>query len=117
MDKQSLGKWGEETVCTYLQKNGYAILQRNYRVRGGEIDIVAQKKDHIVFVEVKARRTDEFGSPAEAVGARKQQKIRLAARQYVAAYGKTGENYTFDVAEVFVREGAADIRYIKNAFC
>ena len=117
MDRQSLGKWGEEAVCAHLKKKGYAILERNYRIRGGEIDIIAQKKDHVAFVEVKTRRTAAYGSPAEAVGARKQKSILLAARQYVADRGKTGENYTFDVAEVWANADRPDIHYIENAFC
>ncbi|MEI6101386.1 MAG: YraN family protein [Eubacteriales bacterium] len=117
MDKQSLGKYGEDLVCTHLKKNGFTIAERNFRFRYGEIDIIAQKDGLTAFVEVKTRQSDAFGSPAEAVGARKQKSILLAAQQYISLKGKPDENYTFDVAEVLIREGVPAINYIQNAFC
>ena len=117
MSNQSVGKLGEDLVCHYLKKNGYRILERNYRFRYGEIDIIAAKKGHTAFVEVKTRNTDAFGTPAEAVGIRKQKSILLAAQQYISQNGKPDENYTFDVAEVRLTGGIPDIHYIENAFC
>lgn len=116
MSNQSVGKLGEDLVCSHLKKNGYKILARNYRFRLGEIDIIAAKKNHTAFVEVKTRNSDTFGTPAEAVGARKQKSIILAAQQYISKNGKTDENYTFDVAEVRLKNGIPDIHYIENAF-
>ncbi len=117
MNRQSLGRWGEDLVCAYLEKNGYAILERNFRFRQGEIDIVARKLGTTVFVEVKTRTSGAFGTPAEAVGPRKQKSVMLAAQQYILLKGKPGENYTFDVAEVQIVEGRPSINYIQNAFC
>ena len=117
MSKQSLGKWGEDLVCDYLQKNGYTILMRNFRFRLGEIDIIAQRSESVAFVEVKTRTSGAFGTPAEAVGARKQKSMILAAQQYICLHGKPDENYTFDVAEVLVTKGKPAIHYIQNAFC
>jgi putative endonuclease len=116
MSNQSVGKLGEDLVCSHLKKNGYKILERNYRFRWGEIDIIAAKKGHTVFVEVKTRNSDRFGTPAEAVGLRKQKSIILAAQQYIVQNGKADENYTFDVAEVRIQNGIPTIHYIENAF-
>lgn len=117
MNRQTLGKYGEDLVCEHLKKNGYTVLERNFRFRMGEIDIVAQKKGSVAFVEVKTRQSDAFGTPAEAVGARKQKNMILAAQQYISLHGKPDENYTFDVAEVLVRGDGPSINYIQNAFC
>ena len=117
MSNQSVGKLGEDLVCSHLKKNGYKILERNYRLPYGEIDIIAAKKNHTAFVEVKTRNSEAFGTPAEAVGARKQKSIILAAQQYIAQYAKMDENYTFDVAEVTFKNGIPVIHYIENAFC
>lgn len=117
MSNQSTGKFGEDLVCSHLKKNGYRILERNFRFRLGEIDIIASKKGHTAFVEVKTRNSDLFGTPAEAVGARKQKSIILAAHRYIAQNGKADENYTFDVAEVRIKDGIPTIHYIENAFC
>lgn len=117
MSNQTLGKLGEDLVCSQLKKNGYKILERNYRFRFGEIDIIASKKGHTAFVEVKTRTSDTFGTPAEAVGIRKQKSIILAAQQYISQNGKPDENYTFDVAEVRFLNGIPAIHYIENAFC
>lgn len=116
MNRQSVGKFGEDVVCRHLKKNGYKILERNFRTRLGEIDIIAVKKGHTAFVEVKTRNTDEFGAPAESVGARKQKTIILTAQEYIAQNGNANTDCSFDVAEVYINEGKPTIRYIENAF-
>ena len=65
--KQKLGRWGEDQGCCYFINNGYEILQRNYRCRFGEIDIIAKKADELIFTEVKTRTSTAYGRPAEAV--------------------------------------------------
>ena len=117
MDKQSVGKYGEDLVCEYLKKNGYKILERNFRFRLGEIDIIAAKKGYTAFVEVKTRNSDTYGSPGEAVGVRKQKSIILAAQQYISENGNADGSYSFDVAEVMIKVGIPTIHYIQNAFC
>lgn len=78
-----LGTHGEDVAVSYLQKQGYAVLARNFRTKGGEVDIIAQVKDTLVFVEVKARSSSRFGFPEEAVGTSKRQRIARAARRYL----------------------------------
>lgn len=116
MNRQRTGRYGEDLVCRHLKKNRYKILERNFRTRFGEIDIIAAKKGHTAFVEVKTRNTDSFGTPAESVGKRKQKSIILAAQQYIAQSKNADSDFSFDVAEVILIEGKATVRYIENAF-
>ena len=67
MPNRTIGNYGEELACQYLKKQGYKILERNYRIRGGEVDIVARDQDYLVFVEVKARYFHEYGLPSESI--------------------------------------------------
>ncbi len=93
---------------------GYRILARNYRVRGGELDIVAKKRDTLVFVEVKYRRTERFGKADEFVDSRKQRRLKLAANMYMAEKRLNPEhrNHRFDVVAI----DRFHFRHIKNAF-
>lgn len=116
MNRQAVGKFGEDLVCRHLKKNGYRILERNFRTRFGEIDIIAAKKGHTAFVEVKTRNTDDYGAPAESVGVRKQRSIILAAQAYITQTGHARDVFSFDVAEVFLKESKPTIHYIENAF-
>lgn len=79
-----VGAFGEEMACTYLKKNGYVVLQRNYRVRTGEIDIIARKGRHIAFVEVKLRRDLRYGQPEESVSPAKISRLLFALKMYLA---------------------------------
>ncbi len=110
--KKVLGKKGEKLATDYLKKQGYKILKRNYKTPFGEADIIAQDKDEIVFVEVKTRIGDRYGTPREAVTKTKQQRYYKIAECY---WLKTGEepNARFDVIEVY-EDGR--IEQYKNAF-
>jgi putative endonuclease len=79
-----MGAEAEEETCRLLREKGYRIVYRNWRTRGGEIDIVARDGDVLVFVEVKARSNDGFGGPEAAVGPAKQRRMILAAREFIA---------------------------------
>src|SRR5687768_1220758 len=81
--RQSLGKVGEDLACAELTRRGYAIIDRRYRTRFGEIDIVARQGDMIVFVEVKARASLQFGDGAAAVTSGKQRRISQMAVDYM----------------------------------
>jgi len=116
MNRQSIGKAGEELVCRYLKKEGYKILERNFRTRFGEIDIITARKGHIAFVEVKTRQSDAYGTPAEAVGVKKQKSIILSAQEYITRCVKADFEFSFDVAEVILKEDKPLISYIENAF-
>ncbi len=114
MNNRIKGKAGEDIVCDYLKKLGYEIIDRNFSTQFGEIDIVAAEDGCLVFIEVKARKNNDFGMPSEAVGYRKQQTISRVASQYVQKYRHHDAQIRFDVAELTVDSG--EINLIKNAF-
>ena len=114
--KQQFGKKGESIAVMHLKKNGYQILEQNYRTRLGEIDIVAKEKDTIVFVEVKARRSDRFGSPKWAVTLKKQRKISMVALHYLKSKNQTREKARFDVVAIRLTSEGPGIEIVKNAF-
>lgn len=110
------GKIGEDTAVLEMQRHGYEILERNYRGRVGEIDIIAKIGTYIVFTEVKYRRNDEMGLPKESVNWQKQQKILDTAKEYITENGLTEVDFRFDVAEVMEVDGRKFFHYIENAF-
>ncbi len=116
MDTKALGKRGEDAAAAFLERHGYEILDRNYRIRQGEIDIVAKEKDRIVFVEVKTRRGTTFGRPSLAVDRRKQKKIIACAKYYMCDHHLIGTPCRFDVIEIYVERNKATIRHLAGAF-
>jgi len=100
----------------FLKKNGYKIIERNYRCKLGEIDIIAQDNRVLAFIEVKARRTDDFGGPKWAVTPRKQRKISMVALNYLKETEQMGKNARFDVVAIRMLPEAPDVEIIKNAF-
>ena len=114
--RQSLGKIGEELACTELRRRGYAILDRRYRTRHGEIDIIARHEGAIVFVEVKARATHEFGGSAAAVTPRKQQRIARMAADFLARRGLLDSSCRFDVVAIDFSGGTPHIEVYSHAF-
>lgn len=114
------GKNGEDMVANYLRKNGWSIVKRNYQCRYGEIDIIAENKQYIIFVEVKTRKENSMVSALEAVDSAKQQRIMLTAQDYMSKVETTLQP-RFDVAAVTAKErkdgskGYA-LNYIENAF-
>lgn len=113
--KQDFGQNGENIAENYLKSIGYFILNRNFRCRQGEIDIIAKDKEEIVFVEVKTRSNIVYGNPAEAVDSLKQKHIKKAAEIYV--YINHIENYymRFDVIEIYLSRGKYLVHHIKQA--
>ncbi len=114
--RQSLGKLGEKLACDELERRGYAILDRRYRSRFGEIDIVAQHAETIVFVEVKARDGDEFGGGAAAVTPWKQRRIAQMALDYLSRKHLHDRPCRFDVVTVDVKDDRPDIVVYAHAF-
>lgn len=108
------GDSGERIAENYLKSKGYRIVDRNFRTREGEIDIIAANDGYLVFVEVKERFNDKYGYAAEAVGLRKQNKISQVASQYIKKYRYFDVNVRFDVIEVYFDEKR--IEHIENAF-
>ncbi len=114
------GRIGEDYTAGWLQRNGYAILDRNYHSRYGEIDIIASDGKYIIFVEVKTRAAGAKGSPLEAVTKGKRQKIIRTALLYLAEHPELERlQCRFDVAGLTVQRGSLQIQavdYIPNAF-
>ncbi len=110
------GNRGEELAICHLRKLGYRIVERNYRCPLGEIDIVAKDKDAIVFVEVKSRKTEEFGDPELAVGKEKQKKISRVSLYYLEKKRHSPRDARFDVVAVKILPSGTEIRLIRDAF-
>lgn len=116
MKTQIRGKIGEDASAKHLKKIGYNILARNYRKRYGEIDIIAQKGNKIIFAEVKTRTRTDFGEPSEAVTISKQQKIIKTAESFIMENGLDGE-FAFDIFEVLISGlRVVSLNHIENAF-
>ena len=110
------GKKGENAAVSFLKKSGYKILERNYLKPYGEIDIIAKKGENIAFIEVKTRKSDLYGSPAEFVTVSKQKKIIKAALAYISENDIEAE-FTFDIIEVYLDgKKIINLNHIKNAF-
>ena len=117
MDRKKLGDWGEEQARNYLESEGLVILDKNYRCKLGEIDLIALDGDYLVFIEVKTRTSTAYGFPVEAIGPRKQKKYIQMASVYTKQKGLHGISFRFDVVEVMVRrQGQPAINHISNAF-
>ena len=114
METQLIGNLGEDAACEFLKNNGYSILQRNFRCKAGEIDIIAVKDGCTVFVEVKTRKNSGYGYASEFVDYRKQEKIRRAAMYFIKS---DDADMRFDVIEVY-HSGAVvnQINHIEDAF-
>ena len=110
-EKRRLGFLGEERACKYLKKQGYKIVERNFRCPFGEVDIIAELGDVTAFIEVKTRSSDSFGEPNEAVDNRRKQRYRNCVRFYYAQR-EIDCTVRFDVIEV-TKEG---VNHIENAF-
>ena len=115
-NNQKLGSWGEDLASDYLLKNGYKILEKNYRNNYGEIDIIAKKKRVVVFIEVKTRSGRSFGLPEEAVNKTKQVRLIKISEKYILD-NKIKENYQIDVIAIEKDniKGKINLRHLKNA--
>jgi putative endonuclease len=113
-DKKSAGDFGENTACKYIKKNGYKLLEKNFRTKFGEIDLIGIDKDTICFIEVKARSSSDYGSPQEFVTKRKQERLWKTASIYIDKNTPELENYRFDVISVDLEN--EEIQLFKNAF-
>lgn len=115
--RQITGTLGEQAACAALEGRGYRILHRNYRVRGGEIDIVCEKDGALVFCEVKTRTSAQFGIPEEAVTHSKRRRLRRLALEYLQREGQRAQALRFDVIAVEMADGrVTDCRHLEAAF-
>ena len=113
---RDLGMSGEDYAANYLEASGWRIVERNYRIRSAEIDLIVERGGLIVFVEVKTRRSKKFGRPAEAVTLNKQRKIIEAASVFMQRAEYIGSACRFDVIEIYFEDGAWHLNQIENAF-
>lgn len=118
MNTKTIGDFGEKAAEEYLVEMDYDILERNFRLKCGEIDIIAEQDCCIVFVEVKTRKSNQFGEPSEYVDYKKQERIKKTAAVYVDI---ENTDMRFDVIEVFYEEKNEElflikVNHIENAF-
>lgn len=111
MDRAEIGRRAEDAAAALLEAKGMSILERNFRARAGEIDLVAKDGEEVVFVEVRARRTLDWGGAAASVGGKKRRRVVVAARVWLAARGWEGA-CRFDV--VAIEGGEAE--HFESAF-
>ena len=113
------GAWGEALAAAYLQKKKYSLLAAGYRCKFGEIDLIVKDKKHIVFVEVKLRKSADFAQAREYVHRRKQDRIRITASLYLQTHPTTLQP-RFDVIEIYAPQGCAtaspEIIHMEGAF-
>ena len=114
-----LGRWGEALVAEYLRRRGFRLLAAGWQCRYGEIDLIAEDEQYILFTEVKLRKSAAFAPARASVDRRKQARLRTTAELYLAQF-PTGRQPRFDVAEVYAPEGVQTrkpkIRQIEDAF-
>lgn len=111
-DKRGVGRHYEAVAARYLKYLGLTVLERNYRCKRAEIDIIALDNDTLCFVEVKYRSSAAYGYPSEAVDIKKQQRIILASEHYLAENRLSGVSRRYDVVEIIGNK----IRYLRNSF-
>lgn len=118
-ESRRLGRWGEDLAAKFLVGKGYRVLDRNWKCRFGELDLVAEGEGYLCFVEVKLRRSNRFGTGAEQVDRRKREKLWIAAELYLQEH-PTVLQPRFDVIEVLAPNGLGTknpkIRHIEGAF-
>lgn len=117
MNRKEVGDRGEKAAQSFLQKKGYRIKETNYRCREGEIDIVAEKKNCLIFVEVRTKTSTEFGSPEESVTAAKKGKLTATALSYVSSHKNVPEAWQIDFIgiELDGKGKPTRIEHIENA--
>ena len=116
MDKKLLGRWGEQAAADFLKKRKYKIIGQNYSCRFGEIDLIAENRDYVVFVEVKLRKNAAFAEAREFVTAAKRRKV-IATAKYWLALNPTEKQPRFDVIEIYGSDGWIErLNHIENAF-
>jgi len=115
--KRQFGNWGERAAEYFLRQKGYLVLEKNFRTRYGEIDLICQKGGRFIFVEVKTRRSCWFGTPEESVTRKKQRHLIAAAQIYLSSHHISGIDWQIDVIAIL---GGPDdekitIRHLQNA--
>lgn len=112
--RHETGKLGEDLAVKYLNNIGYKVIERNFECKQGEIDIVAQDKKELVFIEVKTRTNIKYGTPAEAVNKTKQKHLTKAVKYYIYSKHLENEYIRIDVVEVYIVEHKYRINHIRQ---
>lgn len=113
----SLGEQGEKAACGFLKEHGYEILEKNYKCRLGEIDVIARRQGRLAFIEIKTRTSTQYGTPQEAVNLQKQEKIFKVAQWYMKEKKLEKTQVAFDVVAILWKEGQTpEMRLIADAF-
>jgi len=116
MSRIQVGHQGEEVAAAYLRRSGLRVLEQNHRSRLGEIDIICQDRDTLVFVEVKARTEADFAEPWASVGPAKRRRLRRLAEQYIISNRLESVPVRFDVVSVVLGSGRPTVEHIAGAF-
>lgn len=114
--RSALGRSGEDLAVAMYLRAGYRVLDRNYRVPEGEIDVIARRGANVVFCEVKTRRTDHWGAPVEAVAWKKQARLRRLAACWLQDRRPGAVEIRFDVVSVVLRDGRPELTHFPDAF-
>ena len=117
MRRIDTGKLGEKLARDFLKKRGYSVIETNYRCPQGEIDIVARHKDTLAFVEVRTKRSLEFGSPEESITSAKKERMRAAAASYLQMHSNLPQLWRIDVVAIELNQSGKPLRIelIENA--
>jgi putative endonuclease len=117
VDRQALGRWGEDVAVRHLEAVGMHVLARNWRCREGEIDVIARHGQVLVFVEVKTRSTHLYGEPSEAVSLQKARRLHVLAARWLAESRPRGSwDLRFDVVSVVRAVGEPEVEHLTGAF-
>jgi len=112
----NIGQQAEQWADNYLQQHGLSLISKNYACRRGEIDLIMQDNDTLVFVEVRYRKSSTFGSALESVDRKKQTKLIFTAEHYLQQQESSFSNYRFDVIAITHEKNSPSITWVKNAF-
>ena len=116
MQRKELGRWGEDTAEKYLEDNGIHIIQKNYRTRYGEVDLIGKEDKNFVFIEVKTRQSQRFGFPEEAVTNNKLDRIETVVWDYFEEFNINDVDWRIDIVSI-IRDAKTDqfqLKWIKN---
>ncbi|MEM7016566.1 MAG: YraN family protein [Pseudomonadota bacterium] len=111
------GAWAEDLAYRYLHKQGLKLIERNFSCRRGEIDLIMEDQEVLIFIEVRFRQADDYGHPLDTVDWRKQKKLRITAEYFLSQHKRLARRVTrFDVVALQGDQGSPDISWIKAAF-
>lgn len=101
-NRKETGYYGEAIACKILEKRGYRLVEKNFTIRGGEIDLIMEKGDELIFVEVKTRRNDHYGSPLESITPQKKQRMIRASEVFLCGKGHDDADVRFFAVAIFL---------------